>query len=221
MELDTAARLRNAFFRLVSSGTGDDALSDFGEAENEVVDTFLTRGARSAQQWMLENGYKGWRRREAVEFTEDSFGIKRFALPADFLRAYGDRVRAALVKPDGSRWGREADEDETGDGYFVEGGDLCLTRKANPPTTLYLDMHYLHPAFGANVVIDFPLAARALIVAFAADLAKEDAWLPAGPEMEMKIARALFRAKEEARKLARQTKSQRQMRKPRRLGNRW
>lgn len=223
MELNTVARLRNAFFRLTSSGTGDDALSDFGEPENEVVDTFLTRGVRSAQQWMLENGYKGWRRRTAVTFTEDSFGIKRATLPDDFLRAYGDRARSALVKTDGLRWGQERDEDDTGDGYYIEGDELCLLRRAVPPTTLYLDHHYLHPAFDnlADADIDFPLAARALIVAQAADIAKEDAWLPAEAEMERKIARALFRAKEDARKIARQTKSQRQMKPPRRIGNRW
>jgi hypothetical protein len=63
--------------------------------------------------------------------------------------------------------------------------------------------------------------ARYLIVAEAANVGKEENWLPGGREMEQKIERALFRAREEARHIARSTKNPRQFQKLTRFGNHW
>jgi hypothetical protein len=63
--------------------------------------------------------------------------------------------------------------------------------------------------------------ARALGVAYAANSAMQDAWLPGGQELETKIARALLFAQDEARRLARPSKSPRQIKKPARYGSSW
>ena len=63
MELDTVARVKRAFFRLVDTESDDPELTLLSEDADEVVELLLTRGFRSAQRWMLEQGYQGWRKR--------------------------------------------------------------------------------------------------------------------------------------------------------------
>lgn len=225
MDLDTVDRFRHAFYRLVGSEGDDQELIRRGEELNEVADLFLTRGCRNAQRYMLSVGYTGWRTRSgAIEWLPASFGQVRAPLPGDFMRAYGDERRSALVDTDGRRWGAQARADIDhieGNFYFIDGEAIRLTKRASPPTTLFLDYHYRHAPFSDTVSFTFPLEARPLIVAEAADLAKEDNWLPGGPEMERKIERALQRARTEARDVARSTKQPRSMRRSRRYGNRW
>lgn len=145
-------------------------------------------------------------------------------LPSDFLRAYGNERRSALVEAGGKRWGKEGrpDDDEArGDRYYIRGEELWLARGARVPTTLYLDYHYLHRAWTASISIDFPLEARGLVVAEAAAAAKEESWFPGERDDEMRIDRALARAREDARDVARPTKQARALRKAPRYGNRW
>lgn len=226
-ELDTVAKHRTAFLRLVGTEADDPALTELGEGTDEVVYLYLTRGTRAAQRWMLDMGYQGWRKRSsALVFTgtDDADGGRSTALPSDFLRAAGHRWKSALREADGTPWGVEVTIDEEllkGDGWYIKGAELWLNRTAAPPTTLFLEFHYRHPEWNDSVVIDFPLEARSLIIAEAANEAKEENWLPGGPEMETKIERALARARQRARDVARPTKEPRHIRKPVRIGNRW
>lgn len=227
MELTTVAQFRNAFYRLLDIEVGDEGLTSNDEAETEVVDTFLTRGSRAAQRYMLKMGYKGWRARSpALSFsgTDSADGGRYTDLPDDFLRAVGNDRRSALREANGNDWGKQIDELESnmrGNFYYFRGEQLWLTRTAIPPTTLYLEYHFKHPLWDDDVEIDFPVDARYLIVAEAGNVAKEESWLVGGPELETKIERALVRARQEAMDIARPSKRPRQMAKPRRYGSHW
>lgn len=233
--LDTVPKCRQAFLRLTGTLDDDAALTELGEAQNEVVDLFLTRGVRLAQRWMLKMGYKGWRKRFGPitwSGSDETVGGRFVNLPTDFLRAFGRDRESALREANGEQWGFEIDTDTEhwkGDYYYFRGGDdladvpgqLWITRNATLPTTIYLEYHYLHDAFANGITLDFPVEARWLIIAEAANLAKEENWLPGGQEMEQKIERALIRAREEARDIARPSKQVRKMRRVVRYGNRW
>ena len=229
MELDTTAKVRNAFYRLCGTESDDTELTLQGEGDTEVVDLYLTDGCRNAQQWMLDMGYGGWRKRSSVlswTGTDAANGGRDSTLPTDFLRAYGDERESCLHEANGNTWGAQISPERDrlkGNLFYFRGDELWLARLASPPTTLYLEYHYTHPGWDglADGDIDFPKRARRLIVAEAANVAKEENWLPGGPEMEMKIERALRRARSEARGYSRQTKQPRQFRKVRRVGNRW
>ena len=215
--------------RLTGTLADDDFFTQRGESANEVVETYLTRGARNAQRFCLKMGFGGWRKRSAAltwSGTDDTVGGRYTALPTDFLRAYGDRRFSALVNPNGDAYGQEIGPEESrqkGDGYYFRGEQLWLARGSSPPTTLYLEYHFKHPDWTglADADIDFPMDARYLIVAEAANVFKEENGLPGFTDMETKIERALARAREEARDVVRPTKSPRQFRKPQRFGNRW
>lgn len=226
MELSTVALLTEAFYRLLGTESGDVALTERGESADEVAYIYLTRGVRNAQRFMLKNGYPGWRKRSsAISWagTDETDGGRYYTLPSDFLRADGRGGRSALVEPDGTQWGEEirADQDHfTGNYYYLAGTQLWLTRNAEPPATLYLLYFYLHPAFAADTVLDFPVEARPLIVAEAANDAKEEDWLPER-DTERRIERALMHARLQAMDVCRQTRQPRVMRGPKRSGNRW
>jgi hypothetical protein len=227
MELDSVAKCRRAFYRLVGTTDDDAALTDLGESDTEVVDLSLTRGCRAAQRWMLKTGYTGWRQRSSAltwTGTDATTGGQYASLPADFLRAYGSERVSALREANGDPWGMEIhprDDFRHGDFYYYRGEEIWLARGASPPTTVYLDYHYQHPSWDDDVTIDFPVEARPLIIAEAANLAKEENWLPGARDMEMKIERALRRAREEAQDIARPSKQPRTLQKALRFGNRW
>ena len=227
-DLDTVAKVVNAFYRLTGEESGDQEMEYRGEDTDEVAYAFLTRGCRTAQRWMLKMGYGGWRKRsDAITWSgSDSADGGRYSdVPDDFLRAYGNKKRSALTNAGGDRWGTEIDpwdDDLKGDLYYIRGEELWIARAAAPPTTLYLDFHYRHPEWEAILdPIDFPLEARSLIPAKAAVAAMDDNWLPGGPELEQKITRAEMRAENEARDIVRATKSPRAFRQPARVANRW
>jgi hypothetical protein len=225
VELTTVAQLQNAFYRLTGSAAGDGALTENGEATSEVVNTFLTLGIREAQRWLLHMGYGAWRKRSAAltwSGTDAADGGRYSALPSDFLRAYGNDRMSALREANGDSWGVPVDNElAQGDGYYFRGDVLWLTRSANPPTPVYLEYHYTHPLITSGVTLDFPVDARSLIVAEAADVAMTENWLPGGAELIQKIELARTRARERARDIARAGKGPRTLRKPARLGNRW
>ena len=228
MELDTVALILEAWYRLVGSKTGDQDLEEQNEDADEIGYLNLTRGCRRAQRWMIRMGFGGWRKRtSALSFTgSDSADGGRHVttMPSDFLRAYGNMRRSALVEADGDRWGTEITDDDRhlrGDHYYMKGGVLWLARTANIPTTLYLDYHYTHPKWESGVTIDFPMEARYLIVTEAAQSASQDNWYPGGEEERANIAAALRDARTEARYIARPTKQPRQFKKPFRFANRW
>jgi hypothetical protein len=232
MELDTVQRHRDAFYRLVGTTADDAALTDQGEATDEVVDLYLTRGSREGQRWMLDMGYDGWRKRSAaltsasLTGADATDGGRYWTLPTDFLKLWGRERESAIRKANGDHWGAEITPHEDhwkGNYYYVRGDDLWVARNAVLPTTFYVHYHYLHPKWEAlgDGSIDFPMEARWLIVAEAAVIAKEESWLPGGAEMELKIERALARARNTARHIARRTKQPRAFRKPPRFANHW
>lgn len=231
MDLTTVEEHLEAWYRLVGSVSGDQALEEQSEDTDEVGYINLTRGCRRAQRSMIRMGFGGWRKRSAaLVFTGSDAvdgGVKT-VLPSDFLRAYGNDRRSALTEANGNRWGSRIDEMDDhlkGDLYYIRGEELWLARTASPPTTVFLDYHFQHPAWDSSLQagtgIDFPLEARALIVAQAAYTAMHDNWLPGGAELETKIDRALKVAETEARYISRPDKQARQFRKVRRFGNRW
>lgn len=226
-DIDTVAKAKYAFLRLMGLEASDPALTELGEAADDVVYLYLTRGTDKAQRWMLKNGYAGWRKRSTAlswTGTDATTGGRYSAVPTDFMRAAGDHHLSPLVEANGDRWGQlidDRDELAYGDYCYFRGEQLWISRGANPPTTVYLDYHYTHPVWTSLVVIDFPLKARALIIAEAANCAKEEDLLPGGPEHEVKIDRAMRMAREEAMDVARTTRVQRRMRAPYRAGNRW
>ena len=227
MELDTVAKFRRGFYRLCGTESDDPELTLHGEGDTEVVDFYLTDGSRNAQRWMLDMGYGGWRKRSSAlswTGTDATTGGRNSALPSDFLRAYGNERESCLREANGKPWGRQINPEEDrkrGNLFYFRGEQLWIARLASPPTTLYLEYHYTHPGWDGLVDgdIDFPKRARRLIIAEAANVAKEENWLPGGPEMELKIERALRRAQSAARSIARLTKQPRQFRRPRRAGN--
>ncbi len=234
MELDTVDKVKRAFFRLVDTESDDPELTLLGEGANEVCEILLTRGFRSAQRWMLEKGYQGWRKRSsALSFsgTDATTGGRYTDVPSDFLKAYGNKRRSCIVRANGERWGAQTDPDAnrgSGDLFYFRGSDdagmqLWLTRTSSPPTTAYLEYHYLHPSWEslADADIDFPLEIRFLGVAEAANNGMVEAWLPGGPELEVKILRALQHAQTEALRTVRATKQPREFLKAPRYGNHW
>lgn len=227
MDLTTVEKIRWAFYRLVGSLEDDDALIEQGEAVNEVAYQFLSRGCRSAQLSMLKYGYGGWRKRSAAltwSGSDDADGGRYVALPADFLRLYGNEKMSALVEANGRQWGTQTDPDNAymlGNFYYLLGETLWITRQASPPTTLYALYHFAHPEWSDTVTIDFPIRCRPLIVAEAASVAKQENWLTGGPELESKIDRALMQARGEAQEYSRGTKQPRKVAKPLRYGNPW
>jgi len=226
-DLDFVSKVRQAFYRLVGSLSADPALTIQGESTDDVAYLMLTRGSREAQRWMLDQGYEGWRKRSsALTFSgaDDTDGGKYVSLPSDFLRAYTSERRSALVEANGDQWGRELDAEDDrrkGDWYYLRGDKLWLARLAAPPTTLYLEYHYQHPAWTSGVTIDFPLEARWLVVAEAAGLATSESWFPGDRESEARIHNRLLSERQHARRIARQGKGPRRLRMAKRYGTRY
>ena len=227
MELDSVAKVREALYRLLGTTAADPFLVEQTEAVNDVAYEFLTVGSREAQRHLVKMGFAGWRKRSSAlswTGTDATTGGRYSALPTDFLRAWGNRNVSALVEANGDRWGQEIDPTESeleGDGYYFQGEQLWLARSANPPATVYLDFHYKHPLWSASVTIDFPMDARMLIVAEAANAAKEENWFPLDADGAQKIERALMRWRERARGIARASKSPRRFAKPVRVASRY
>jgi hypothetical protein len=230
--LQTVESFRRALLRLVGTEEQDPEFSLRGEVTNEVLDLFLSEGTWAAQRWLLRNGYKGWRSRSPALVwlgADATDGGRYAAMPTDFLTAYssGEPPRGALVEADGSSWGQEIAPDDLryqGNGYyFPDTSNVWLARRASPPSPIYLLYHYRHPGW-VNILdadLDLPQEVRYLVVAEAASQAKEEHWLPGGQEMEMKIERALGRARQKAMGLARPSGGPRKMRHRQPYGYRW
>ena len=228
MDLLSLDDLRRGFYRLVGALPEDPSTNEHSAGKHDLADEYLTLGLRAAQRWLIENGYHGWITvSDPLEFEDPGagFGGKRAPLPDDFMQAFGSDRRSALVKSDGSGWGREVDgrnPSVTGDVYWIP--DLLnvwVGNRAQPPSGLRLRYHYRHAPMEPGVTIEFPVEARRLIVAEAGQYAREDAWLPGGQDMETKIERAQQKARTQARRVARMTRSPRKMEAPKRLSNRW
>lgn len=215
MELDTVAKIRSAFWRLVASESEDPSLTRREEVEDEVLYLYLTRGIRDAQRWMIKKGYHGWQKRSsALSFTgtDETTGGRYASVPTDFLRAYVTKDMSGIEEANGKPWGSYIETYDNyleGDYFYFRGHELWLARKATPPATVYLRYHYLHPSLSSSFVdanLVFPLEARALIPATAAFLAMDEHWLPGSDDMTERITDALFKSRRTAEDVARVTK---------------
>lgn len=223
-DLTSVALILRTFYRLVGSSSSDPSLVANGEAADEVAYGLLTRGCRNAQQWMLDNGYSGWQvRSSALSWSggDDTVGGRYSALPSDFLRAFGDKKVSALEEADGKRWGQQTEDENDwweGDYWYLREEELWITKRAQPPSTLYLRYHHRHPVWSAGTTIDFPLLGRPLIPAEAAFLATGEEWFVGDAGQVMGARNA---ARDEVRRHMRRTHEPRQLKRPSRYGNRW
>ena len=234
MEITTPAQALAALYRLTGTVSGDDGMEENGEDTDEVGYIYLTRGFRAAQRWLIARGLGDrWRKRSSAlswSGADSTDGGRYAALPDDFLRLTGVRASnglrsGALREANGDAWGQEiAAEDDRykGNFYYLKSDQLWLARDASPPTTLYLDYFYKHPAISAATVsFDVPVDAVHLCVAEGANAAKEESWMEGGAEAEAKIERALARAQGEAVEIARQSRNRGKLRHRPVYGSRW
>jgi hypothetical protein len=226
--LGSRAALRRAFFRLTGTAEDDDALTEHDAAPLEAVHQHLQHGLWRAQRHMIGAGL-GHRWRKVWKLTAadavrdgDTYSV---ALPEDFLRLAATERESGIVSG-GRAWGRLLAAEGAagvrgGDVFYLAGDRLHLT-SAVPYAGLDVTYHYRHPLLVAeDTPIDFPEEDRPLIVAFAADGAKHEAWLPGGSEMLQKIALNLRDRMQEAARNARQTREPAKLRPPAIVGAHW
>lgn len=210
--LTARASLARAFYRLTATSSTNPALIEQDGSETlEAVYQFLQYGIWDAQEWMLDCGLKGYwvKTSSTLSFSgaDATDGGRYVALPSDFMRLAGDRYDSALRSPGGTRWGRLIDFEDrrtrSRDCYWLQTTTsntwrLWITPGSSPPSDLVADYHYLHATLADATTVEFPTQHRALIVAFAADRAMSDAWLPGDEGMQAKIAANLMKQKREA-----------------------
>lgn len=237
--LDTITELRYAFYRACGTVSSDDALVEQGETADDVAYLHLTRGIRAAQRWLIDAGigHRWLKRSSAITSwtgADDTHGGRYVALSStanDFLRLFQRKVRGqrrhngGLVEQGGDAWGYETTVDEEelkGDYYYLKADQLWIARQASPPSTLYLQFYYQHPALSAATVsFDFPTDAMWVALWEAVDSARAESWFPLAADADIKIRAALDKARSEARGVARQTRTPRQWGRPTRYGSRW
>jgi hypothetical protein len=216
--LDTAARFVAAFYRVVGTTTSDTALTENGETANDVAYLCLTHGCWAAQNWLIDKGMSGrWRGRStaiAWSGTDATTGGKYWALPTNFLRLSKDQRTPCLVEANGDAWGTlvtEQDDQLRGNGYYLKDDKLWLLRTASPPTTLYMDYIERHAEFAAALAaFDFPVDARPLVVALAAEYGAMDGWFPRADSAAIEKSVRYWKA--QARSVARQSRDPRTFR---------
>lgn len=242
MVLDTITKLRQAFYRACGSVSDDDALVENSEAVNDVAYLYLTRGVRAAQRFLIGVGLSHrWQKRSSAITSwsgADSTDGGRYkelgggsGIATDFLRlnqknAGGQsRPYGAIVEADGEPWGREITADESdleGDYYYLKANRLWIARTASPPSTVYLDYLYLHAELSAATTsFDMPADAMHLALWESVDAARAESWFPLSTEGAVMIDQALRKAKDDAREIARQTRTPRQWKRPQRHGTKW
>lgn len=217
--------IRRGVYRLTNLDDDDAAMIEHDASSLEGINIMVHEGLNDAQEWMLRAAYPDpWLvvgTDVVVSGSDSDAGGRYMDLESDFLRLFGDENATAFYVPGNPPryWGRQLPGPREGrhirgDGYWVEGDRVRFTRNAKIKNNLVYD--YIkkpdEPADGTN--IDFPEIDRGLVVAFAARHAMENNFLPAGPEMETKIARNLQFRKTQAWKRARRTTAARKLQKP-------
>lgn len=219
------ASIRRGIYRLCNLSDNDAAMVEHDAASLEGINQLIEEGLYDAQEWLLRARYADpWvvvgQAVTVLGSHSDPEG-KYIELEDDFLRLMGDENASALYVPGTRRrsWGRQRHGTRDGrmargSGYWIEGGRIRLANNARPPSNLVYDYIRKPDPPEDEVPIDFPETERPLVVAFAAVHAMENNFLPAGPEMEMKILRNLERRKGMAWKRARRTTAPRRIRRP-------
>ncbi len=196
IELEAAADLRNAFFRMLNISAQDFALV---EHDSDSAYQFVQQGLWDAQRFVIEHVDAGrWvTTTSAITWLgSDTTGGFYFAQPADFLMLAGndDPEFSAIRESNGNQWGQLIDwknrfRFQHQPCYYMLNERFYRTINSTCPSSLVLDYHHRHATLDPTitddqdpdyVAIDFPLQWRQLIVAFAAVNATAEAWLPGG-----------------------------------------
>lgn len=215
--LTDRASLARAFYRITATSATNPALIEHDASTLEAVYQFLQYGLWDAQEWLMDCGLLNrWVTTSSTltfSGSDASNGGRYTALPAEFMRLAGDEHDSALHSPNGTKWGRLIDwKDRRRAGptaYWLESTTsnvwrLWIGPGASPPTGMVLDYHAL-ATLDASATVEFPSQHRGLIVAFAADRAMSDSWLPGDAEMQAKIAANLMKLKRESERRVRQS----------------
>ena len=193
--LTNLASMQRAFYRLTDTAADDDSLIEHDGSTLEALNQFLQYGLNDAQDYMMDCGLSDRWVSQATAITswsgtEANNGGRYKALESDFFRLSGDDVTSALRQIDGTRWGHLVDFRDRfrvrGNRYWLQGTNLWIARGASPPASLIYDYHHRLATLSSGTV-DFPSEDRPLIVAYAAERAMQDSWLPGGEEMLVKI----------------------------------
>lgn len=233
--LTDRASLARAFYRLTGTSSTNPALIEQdGSNTLEAVYQFLQYGLWDAQEFLIDSGLVGrWvTTSSTLSFSgaDATDGGKYAALPADFLRLAGDQYDSALRTPDGTKWGSLIDWQDrrtrSRDCYYLQSTTsnvwrLWITPGSSPPSTLVADYHHLLGTLADSTTVEFPTQHRALPVAFAADRAMTDAWLPGDMEMQAKIASNLIKQKQEAQRRVRLSHAPKRVRSHRSGATHW
>lgn len=217
--LTDRASLARAFFRLTGTSSDNPALTEHDADTLETVYQFLQYGAWDAQAWLIDCGLADrWVSvSSALSWSgaDSTDGGRYCSLPSDFLRAIGDDYRSCLREANGNRWGSQCDfRDRWGAGpnrYWFQDEQVWITYGSSPPSPLYLDYHEKLATLADATTVDFPSEHRPLIVAYGADRAMSDAWLPGDLEMQAKITSNLAKLKKEAWRRIRRTSGPRKL----------
>ena len=218
--LTNLASMQRAFYRLTDTAADDDSLIEHDGSTLEALNQFLQYGLNDAQDYMMDCGLSDRWGSQATAITswsgtEANNGGRYKALESDFFRLSGDDVTSALRKIDGTRWGHLVDFRDRfkvrGNRYWLQGTNLWIARGASPPASLIYDYHPRLPTLSSDTV-DFPSEDRPLIVAYAAERAMQDSWLPGGEEMLVKIQANRRACEQRAFRRTRRTRTMRKLR---------
>lgn len=229
--LDTLPDLRKAFYRLTGTSADDDALMEHDEGPNGSVDFFVQHGLWDAQEHMLSFGDPDhrWLKRGALDFydSEEGEGTRVALLPLDFLRLTQDERGALRATQGATAWGREVDAEDRfdagGDRFFIAGNRIGLTKRARvPPGGLHILYYARHSELGDATVIEFPVAERPLIIAFAGSHFATHPAFPGDADAYAKIERNLETWKTRAVRASRRSRRPDSIRTPREgVGSHW
>lgn len=218
--LTDRASLKRELFRVMNTDAADGASTEHDDAAVvlEGLYMLLQQGAEDAQEWLIGAGLGSlWLSTSAVlTWTQETDGQYYTALPADFLRLYGDQETSGLRDAAGIRWGQEIPPEMQWratyvDCYFISNQRLYLVQGASPKSDLVMDYYRRIGTLADGSTVDLPEQDRALIVAFAALHAREQAWYTGGPEGDAKLERNLRSRKQMAWRRGRRSRTTRQV----------
>lgn len=230
--LGTRPLLRAAFYTLMNSGPDDDALAEHYGSADEAANRYIQQGLEAAQFHIIEfrDAMRWIARSPELVWDFNRIGYHT-ELPCNFLRISGDRCHSALLDRQNRPWGRQLDSRERnrhrfGAIYYIRNERIYLVDDTRPQPGLQLEYHYRHPFLTSDDPealddcgkIDFEIADRWLIVAFAGFYAIHDSWPAGGPEMTQKVTNNLEYWKAEVSRRHRRDRSPKRVRKWQHIG---
>lgn len=225
--LNNREDIRAAFYSRLNTSADDDALAEGFASAEEHANEYVQLGIDSAQAWTIEvcDPLRWLARFNLADWQDDCIGTYH-ELPADFLRLSGDDRHSAIIRPNGSPWGRQLEDNRRRHqfrfehAYYLANDRIYLIDKSpRPPTGSQCEYHHRLAVVETDAdPIDFPLHDRWLIVAYACWHAVKDSWIPGAAEMESKVERDLEHWRQEVARRQRRSRQPRRMRTPAALG---